>query len=234
MPRRIHIAGDSTAAQKYAAAAPETGWGMALPWYLAPGIEVDNHAMNGRSSRSFLTEGRLDAILDGIRPDDVLLVQFGHNDQKTDPRIGTEPWTSYRSHLRRYLDAAREWGAEPVLLTPASRRRFDDDGNAAASHGFYPDAMRALAADEGVCLIDITAQTLALWQELGPEASLLDFLPERQDNTHFSPAGAGLVARLVARGLRATGVLAQHEVRRIDEAVPVEWFTWPEAAAAAT
>ena len=233
MPQRIHIAGDSTAAQKYAVAAPETGWGMGLPWFLAPGIEVANHAMNGRSSRSFVTEGRLAALVDDLRPGDLLLVQFGHNDQKTDPLVGTDPWTSYRSHLRRYLDAARERGAEPVLLTPASRRRFDDDGNAAASHGFYPDAMRALAAAEGVRLIDITAQTLALWQELGPDGSLPVFLPERQDNTHFSPAGAGLVARMVARGLLTTGILAEHEVRRLDEGVPVEWFTWPEAAVAA-
>jgi lysophospholipase L1-like esterase len=232
MNRRIHIAGDSTAAQKYSAAHPETGWGMALPWYVAPQLEVVNHAMNGRSSRSFVAEGRLDAILADIRPDDVLLVQFGHNDQKPDP-VGTDPWTTYPDHLRLYLDAARERGAVPVLLTPASRRRFDDDGNAAASHGFYPDAMRALAAAEGVRLIDITAQTIALWQQLGPEDSLLNFLPERQDNTHFSPAGAALVARMVANGLLATGVLAEHDVRRLDENVPVEWFTWPDALAEA-
>lgn len=232
-PRRIHIAGDSTASQKYAPAAPETGWGMALPWYLAPGIEVVNHAMNGRSSRSFVAEGRLDAIRDVIRPGDVLLVQFGHNDQKPEP-IGTEPWTTYRSHLLLYLDAAREHGAEPVLLTPASRRRFGDDGNAVGTHGLYPDAMRALAATEGVRLVDATALTIALWQELGPEGSLLSFLPEREDNTHFSPAGAGQVARLVARGLLAAGVLAEHEVGRLHENVPVEWFAWPEPAAQVT
>jgi lysophospholipase L1-like esterase len=231
MTRRIYIAGDSTASQKYAAAFPETGWGMALPWYVTPRIEVVNHAMNGRSSRSFLAEGRLDAILDVIQPADVLQVQFGHNDQKPDP-VGTDPWTTYRSHLRLYLDAARERGAVPVLLTPASRRRYDDAGNAAQSHGFYPDAMRALAAAEGVHLIDITAQTIALWQELGPEGSRPNFVPT--DNTHFSQPGAGLVARMVARGLRATGVLGEHDVRRLAENVPMEWFTWPETAPAAT
>jgi lysophospholipase L1-like esterase len=224
-PRRIHIAGDSTASQKYANAFPETGWGMALPWYVAPRIDIVNHAMNGRSSRSFVAEGRLDAILEAIRPHDVLLVQFGHNDQKPEP-VGTDPWTTYRSHLRLYLDAAREHGAVPVLLTPAERRRYDADGNAAPSHGFYPDAMRALAAAEDVPLIDITAQTLALWQELGPDGSRLDFV--RTDNTHFSQVGAGAVARLVARGLLATGVLADGDVRRLDENVPVEWFTWLE------
>jgi len=236
-PRRIYIAGDSTASQKYAVASPETGWGMALPWYVAARIEVINHAMNGRSSKSFIKEGRLAAILDVIRPGDVLLVQFGHNDQKSDPAVGTEPWTTYRSSLRRYLDGARERGAVPVLLTPAERRRFDADGNAVATHGQYPDAMRALAAAEGVPLIDITAQTIARWQELGPDRSRLNFLHTDaglEDNTHFNAAGAGAVGRMVARGLLATGVLAGNAVRRLDEDVPVKWFTWPETVPAAT
>lgn len=164
--------------------------------------------MNGRSSRSFVAEGRLDAILDVILPDDVLLVQFGHNDQKPDP-VGTDPWTTYRSHLRLYLEAARERDAVPVLLTPTSRCRFDDAGNADASHGFYPDAMRALAAAECVRLIDITAQTIALWQELGPDGSRRNFV--ETDNTHFSQPGAGLGTRMVARGLLAAGVLAEQD-----------------------
>lgn len=236
-PRRIHIAGDSTASQKYAAASPETGWGMALPWYVAPRIEVVNHAMNGRSSRSFIKEGRLATILADVRPGDVLLVQFGHNDQKSDPAVGTDPWTTYRSSLRRYLDGARERGAVPVLLTPAERRRFDADGNAVSTHGQYPDAMRALAAAEGVTLIDITAQTLARWQELGPDRSLRSFLQTAEgveDNTHFGPVGAGAVARMVARGLLATGVLAENVLRRLDQNVPATWFTWPETVPAAT
>lgn len=230
-PRRIHIAGDSTAAQKVAGAAPETGWGMALPWYVAPRTEVLNHAVDGRSSRSFVEEGRLDTILAEIRPGDVLLVQFGHNDQRSDPMVGTDPWTTYRSFLRRYLDGARVRGAVPVLLTPAERRRFDADGNAVASHGYYPDAMRALAAAEGVPLIDITAQTLARWQQLGRDRSRRSFLHTGglDDNTHFSAVGAGAVAQMVARGLLATGVLAENAVRRLDEDVPAAWFTWPEA-----
>lgn len=234
---RIFLAGDSTASQKYAGAFPETGWGMGLPWYVAPRIEVLNHATNGRSSMSFIAEGRLDVILDDIRPGDVLLVQFGHNDQKSDPYLRTDPWTSYPAHLRRYLDGARERGARPVLLTPAERRRFDAAGNAVATHGFYPDAMRALAAAEGVPLIDVTAQTLALWQELGPDGTQVYFLNTyegRQDNTHFNTPGARLIARMVARGLLAAGVLAEDQVRRLDESIPVEWFTWREESPAAT
>ena len=95
---------------------------MALPWYVAPQLEVVNHAMKGRSSRNFVAEGRLDAILADIRPDDVLLVQFGPNDQEPDP-VGTDPWTTYPDQLRLYLDAARERGAVPVLLTSSSGPR---------------------------------------------------------------------------------------------------------------
>jgi len=230
-PLRIHIAGDSTAAQKYAPAAPETGWGMALPWYVAARTEVLNHAMNGRSSRTFVEEGRLASILADLRAGDVLLVQFGHNDEKSDPLVRTDPWTSYQSFLRLYVDGARQRGAVPVLLTPAERWRFDDDGNAVATHGRYPDAMRALAADEGVPLIDITAQTIARWQQLGPGPSRLNFLRTAEgvdDNTHFNATGAAVVGQMVARGLLATGVLAENALRRLDEDVPASWFTWPE------
>ena len=106
--RTLYIAGDSTAAQKYADAAPETGWGMALPFFLHKDLPVANHAVNGRSSKSFVDEGRLDAVLGVIRPGDFLLIQFGHNDEKTaDPARYTEPWTTYQDHLRLYIDGAR-------------------------------------------------------------------------------------------------------------------------------
>ena len=122
-----------------------------------------------------------------------------------------------------------------MLLTPAERWRFDADGNAVATHGHYPDAMRALAAAEGVPLIDITAQTIARWQQLGPERSRLNFLHTAEgfeDNTHFNATGAGVVGWMVARGLLTTGVLAGNALRRLDEAVPASWFTWPETVPA--
>ncbi|MGI5483436.1 rhamnogalacturonan acetylesterase [Streptomyces lavendofoliae] len=235
----VWIAGDSTAAQKYADAAPETGWGMALPFFLTPHLTVANHAMNGRSSKSFIDEGRLDTVLAGIRPGDLLLVQFGHNDQKAaDPARYTEPWTTYREHLLRYVAGARARGARPVLLTPVERRRFDAAGDALPTHGEYPAAMRALAAEQGVPLVDVQAASLAEWGRLGPEPSKAYFTwlapgewpgyPDgRQDNTHFRPRGAIEVARLVAAGLRARGVLAARDVRRLEEPVPAAWITWP-------
>ncbi|CAM5434451.1 SGNH hydrolase-type esterase domain-containing protein OS=Streptomyces glaucescens OX=1907 GN=SGLAU_08425 PE=3 SV=1 [Streptomyces glaucescens] len=234
-PRRrtIHIAGDSTAAQKYADAAPETGWGMAFPFFLHKDRPVANHAVNGRSSKSFVDEGRLDAILAEIRPGDFLIVQFGHNDQKSaDPARYTEPWTTYQDHLRLYIDGARARGARPVLATSVERRRFDAQGRALPSHGEYPAAMRALAREEGVALLDLQALSLALWQELGAEETkkYFNWTASEQDNTHFNPPGAIAVARLVVRELLRTRVLGPRDVRRLDDEIPEAWIEWPPAA----
>ncbi|HET6858076.1 MAG TPA: rhamnogalacturonan acetylesterase [Streptomyces sp.] len=244
-PRRrtLHVAGDSTAAQKYASAAPETGWGMALPFFLAPHLAVANHALNGRSSLSFIEEGHLRTVLAALRPGDWLLIQFGHNDAKDDARH-TDPWTTYQDCLSRYVRGARSRGARPVLLTPVERRRFDALGNAVTTHGDYPAAMRELAADEGVELVDLQATTMALWQELGPDASKDCFLwlkpgespnyPQGvSDNTHLVPHGAVEVARLAADGLRRR-VLAARDVRRLDEEIPPERIVWPPDAGART
>ncbi|MCI3243896.1 MULTISPECIES: rhamnogalacturonan acetylesterase [Streptomyces] len=230
--RTLYIAGDSTAAQKYADAAPETGWGMAFPFFVRKGLAVANHAVNGRSSKSFVDEGRLGAILELIRPGDLLLVQFAHNDEKSgDPTRYTEPWTTYQDCLRLYIEGARAHGARPVLATPVERRRFDADGNAVPTHGEYPAAMRALAGRERVPLLDIEALSLALWQELGVEETKVYFnwTATEQDNTHFNPPGAIAVARLVARELLRTRVLAPRDVVRLHDEIPTSWITWPEA-----
>ncbi|MFJ7058917.1 rhamnogalacturonan acetylesterase [Streptomyces griseobrunneus] len=236
--RTIHIAGDSTAAEKPADAAPETGWGMALPFFLAGRLRVANHAVNGRSSKSFIDEGRLTALLAGVRPGDLVLIQFGHNDQKTeDPARGTDPYTTYQEYLRQYVKGARARRARPVLVTSVERRRFTADGTARPTLGEYPAAMRALAAEEGIPLIDVQALSLTRWQELGPDGTEAYFLwlepgdspnhPDgAQDNTHFRPVGAIEVARLTARALLGEGVLAARDLRRLDDRVPAEWITW--------
>ncbi|SDK22675.1 rhamnogalacturonan acetylesterase [Streptomyces indicus] len=231
--RTVFLAGDSTAAQKDAEAAPETGWGMALPFFLHRGVEVANHAVNGRSSKSFLDEGRLTPVLDAIRPGDLLLIQFGHNDAKSaDPARYTEPWSSYQDRLRQYVAGARERGARPVLATSVERRRFDTAGNATSTHGDYPAAMRDLAAREAVSLLDLQAASLALWQRLGLEETkkYFNWTATEQDNTHFNPLGAIEVARLAARALHDHDVLRPRELRRLDDAVPESWITWPQAA----
>ncbi|GGS21671.1 hypothetical protein GCM10010252_71160 [Streptomyces aureoverticillatus] len=229
----LHIAGDSTAAQKYADAAPETGWGMALPFFLHRGIGVANHAVNGRSSKSFVDEGRLAEILARIQPGDLLLIQFGHNDAKSaDPARHTEPWSTYQEYLRLCVAGARAYRAHPVLATSVERRRFDEAGHALPTHGDYPAAMRALAEREGVPLLDVQALSIAVWQRLGAEETkrYFNWTETEQDNTHFNPPGAIAVARLVAAELLHRRVLAPSDVRRLDEDIPESWITWPDGA----
>ncbi|MFJ9036535.1 rhamnogalacturonan acetylesterase [Streptomyces sp. NPDC102406] len=227
--RTLFVAGDSTAAQKYADAAPESGWGMALPFFLSSRVAVANHAVNGRSSKSFLDEGRLATILAAIRPGDLLLIQFAHNDEKSaDPTRWTEPWSTYQEYLKRYVDGARAKGARPVLATPVERRKFDADGNALPTHGDYPAAMRALARDEGVALLDIQALSLALWQRLGVEETKVYFnwTATEQDNTHANPPGAIAVARLVAGELLRRRVLPARDVRRLGDEIDERSEAW--------
>jgi lysophospholipase L1-like esterase len=207
---------------------------MALPFFLHQDRPVANHAVNGRSSKSFVDEGRLDVVLGAIKPGDFLIIQFAHNDEKADdPTRYTEPWTTYQDYLRQYVDGARARGARPVLATPVERRRFDASGNAVPSHGDYPAAMRALAKEERVALLDLQALSLALWQRLGVEETktYFNWTATEQDNTHFNPPGAIAVARLVAQELLRTRVLAPRDVRRLDEEIPASWITWPQAAA---
>ncbi|MBU2668034.1 rhamnogalacturonan acetylesterase [Actinoplanes bogorensis] len=228
--RTVFVAGDSTAATYATADIPRAGWGQALPVFLRPEITVVNAALSGASSKSFADLGRLDLIRAAIRPGDVLLISFGHNDEKTeDPARYTEPWTTFQEYLRRYLDGARARHARPILVTPVERRRFRTDGTPYESHGEYPAAMRALAEATGTPLIDLTALSFALWSRLGPEATKDYFLwSEPQglaDNTHFQAHGAIEVARLVAAAGPQIPGRDRHALH--DPAIPDDVLVWP-------
>jgi lysophospholipase L1-like esterase len=235
--RTVHVAGDSTAATYATADVPRAGWGQALPVFLRPDITVANAALSGASSKSFVDLGRLDLILAAVRPGDVLVVSFGHNDEKSeDPARYTEPWTTFQDYLRLYLDGARARRARAVLVTPVERRRFTADGVPYLSHGEYPDAMRALARETRTPLVDLTALSFDLWGRLGTEATKDHFLwldPGESpnyptgvaDNTHFQAHGAIEVARLVAAHAPALPGRDFNAIRDTD--IPDSVLTWP-------
>ncbi len=195
----IYICGDSTAQTYTADKAPQHGWGQLLP-DLLPGVTVCNHAMAGRSTKSFLAEGRLDAVEPLLREGDLLLIQFAHNDWNEKPERHTEPYGDYVDNLTRFVDTARRHGATPVLLTSIPMRLWEN-GELCESHGEYVPAMRALAERLNVPLIDVYAAGTAHLRTLGEEASLALHLPG--DNAHTCREGAEVYARIIAEGLQA-------------------------------
>mgnify|MGYP006350042365 FL=1 len=199
---------------------------------------VANRALSGASSKSFIEVGLLDGILADLRPGDYLLISFGHNDEKTDARH-TDPYTTYQEYLTRYIDGARSHGAHPLLATPVERRRFNADGNATASHGEYPAAMLALAAATRVPVVDLTARSMLLWDQLGVEGTKACFLwltagqvanyPDGSaDNTHFQAHGAIEVARLVVADLVRQRALPARAVTGLHHPVADDELVWPE------
>lgn len=206
--------GDSTMANKPLEENPERGWGQLFPMYWDESVEIHNHAKNGRSTKSFREEGLWEEVLQQLKPDDWVFIQFGHNDSKSeDPKRYAAPQTDYRQNLIRYIKEARAKGAKPLLLTPIMRRSFDENGNFQDTHGEYPRVVREVAVQENVPLIDLHRATEPLIVSHGVEGSkklflwftkgYYDKLPEgKQDNTHFSAYGAKRVAALAMQGIR--------------------------------
>ncbi len=202
---RVFIAADSTAASYGPDRAPQAGWGQALQSWLDPAQwQVRNHAVGGRSARSFIDEGRLEAIAAELRAGDVLLIQFGHNDAKLeDPTRYTDPDHDYPRFLSRYIALARGKGATPVLVTPVARLLYDF-GALLDTHGLYTQAVKRVAAEQQVPLIDLNASSMAWIRALGEQGAqpYFMFVPGqgKADGTHFSLAGATAVACQVMRG----------------------------------
>ena len=209
----IYLAGDSTVSDYSSSLSPRAGWGQVLEKHFDNQVVVINEATPGRSSKSFIDEGRLKLILNQIEKGDYLFIQFGHNDEKIkDPSRYTEPNSTYKNYLKQYIDAARAKQAIPVLVTPVERRYFTEKGVLSSTHGEYPAAMKELGLEEHVPVIDLTAKSHALFQKLGPEKTKDVFLwldaqdnmnyPNGvQDNTHFQENGAKKIARMVVDGI---------------------------------
>lgn len=224
---RLHtlfLAGDSTVTDQPSGQFPYAGWGQMIGAYLTSGLAVSNHARSGRSSKSFITEDRLNRIWKDIKPGDYLFVQFAHNDEK-DNEGGTLPYTTYHQYLMEYIAGARERGAIPVLVAPMHRRFFEESGEVRNTHGEYIEAMHQLAEREQVPFLDLAAKSKVYFEELGPERTKEIFFwaepgqyanfPEgAQDNTHFTVMGGMAIAGLVAECIRETDLPALSSLLR--------------------
>jgi len=206
----IWMIGDSTMAKKEAKAFPETGWGMELGSFFNNTVTIEDRALNGRSTKSFINEGHWQPIIDNIQKGDYVLIEFGHNDEKIDkPATGTSI-NEFKANLTKYVLETRSKGGIPILLTPITRRTFKN-GVLMDSHGNYPAATIFMADSLKVPLIDMLAKSKKIVGDLGDEASKqlynyvdlgnVNYPNGKKDDTHFSPLGAKKMAQLAIEGI---------------------------------
>ncbi|WP_077623533.1 fibronectin type III domain-containing protein [Sediminibacillus massiliensis] len=210
----VYTASDSTAQTYDPYWKPQAGWGQMLDRFFESEVTIENHAIGGRSSKTFYTEGRLDTILREIKPDDYLLIQFGHNDSTASVPDRYTPVEDYKEYLKTYVTGVRQRGAIPILITPVGRRDFNPDtGQFNVSFPEYIQGMEEVAEELDVLLVDLSTLSREYYNEIGPEGTLSVFMhidpgvyeayPDgRADDTHFQEYGAIQIARLLSGGIK--------------------------------
>jgi lysophospholipase L1-like esterase len=210
---KVYLIGDSTMSVKQVKAYPETGWGMPFTAFFDELVTVDNRAQNGRSTKSFIAENRWQPVASELHAGDYVFIQFGHNDEVPTKKSYT-PEAEFTANLKRLVAETRVRQAQPVLLTPVARRKFDAAGKVEETHAAYAELVRAVARETATPLIDLDRSSQQLLQQFGPENSKLLFnylapgenpnYPDgREDNTHFNELGARRMAELVLADIRA-------------------------------
>lgn len=242
----IFMIGDSTMANKSLKDGNlERGWGQMLPCFLTEDVAVDNHAMNGRSSLSFINEGRWDAVLAKLKKGDYVFIQFGHNDEKASEKLHTDPGTTFDDNLRRFVRETREKGAYPVLFNSIVRRNFppegvtepkgsyEVEGNVLVdTHGEYLNSPRRVAEEMDVPFVDLNKLTHDLVVGMGVEkskslfmwvpAGIYDFCPKGKiDNTHLNIYGGKVVAGIAMEAVAKIVPALKPYVRHYDPEVYV-------------
>ena len=224
---RIFMIGDSTMADKPAADNPERGWGQFFQQFFEDGVFVKNYAVNGRSTKSFITEHRWDSVKTQLRPGDWVLIQFGHNDSKKDDTTRfAAPHGAYKDNLTRFVKETRAMGASPLLITPVMRRKFDSTGVFVDQHGDYPGVVKEVADEYKVPLVDLHKSSEKLIVQHGVHGSEKLFkttaaghykaLPDGvTDNTHFNTYGATLIAGLVAAEIKSKHIGLEKSLRQL-------------------
>ncbi|NHK26363.1 rhamnogalacturonan acetylesterase [Parvularcula flava] len=216
---RIVIAGDSTASPYPVERQPQAGWGQALQYFLGD-IAVENRAVSGRSTRSYVDEGKWAALLEALQPGDIVLISFGHNDQRDDaPERYAEANTDYRAYLKQFVADVRARDARPVIVSSAARRLWEGPAMV-ETHGLYRWNAQKAAEKTGAAYIDLATLSLAYFETIGREETKEDFLwltPEDrnerhpdgvEDNTHFTALGACGVAMVVTLALAEEGIIS--------------------------
>ena len=216
--RHIFWAGDSTVATNKVSTYPQTGIGQAFDRFTAADVVVFNHAVNGRSTKSFIDESRLAAIYNDITKGDYLFIQFGHNDEKiADPARYTDPHGEFIVNLGKFVNAARNKGVFPVFITSVERRHFDENGKLMPSeHTEYVLGMKEAGEKFEVPVVDLFSMSRSFLEKTGDEASKRYYMnlekgeaswaPEGKiDNSHLKYEGAMLYAGMIARGLLELG-----------------------------
>ncbi|MCR5394385.1 MAG: rhamnogalacturonan acetylesterase [Bacteroidales bacterium] len=237
----LYLCGNSTVVDQ--SNEPWASWGQMVPRFLDDSLSVANYAESGLAAASFLAQNRWAKIYSLLRPGDYVILEFGHNDQKADGRVGNGAYYAFSHQVKQILDQCRAKGATFILCTPTMRRSFKD-GVVVNTHKDYPAAVRDIARREGLLCIDLQDMTKAFYEAMGPEKSTQAFVhypantwpgqpTALADNTHFNPYGAYEIAKMVLQGIRQSNLegLKKHissDFQGFNPAQPdpVESFHW--------
>lgn len=236
----IYLCGNSTVVDQDKE--PWTSWGQIFPYWLNDQVAVANYAESGLTATSFYSQNRLKKILSQAKNGDYVFIEFGHNDQK-EKNAGAGAFYNFAHMLKTYVDQIREKGAVPIFVTPTQRRQFDENGKIRETHGKYPDAMRWVAKDLDVQLIELHDMTRTMLEALGQEDSkrTLVHYPQGtypnqarafEDNTHWNPYGAYQISKMIVKGIKELNLpLVQYinaYYKDYDPAHPDDWksFHW--------
>lgn len=218
---KIFMMGDSTMKYNNIFRYPQVGWGQVLHLFARNDVLIEDHAENGRSTKSFKEEGRFDVILNRMSLGDFVICSFGHNDEKIqDPTRYTEPYGSYQDNLLYYAQEVEKRGGHIVFATPITRHKFEN-GRCVNTHGDYPKAMLDFAKQHGYTCIDLTRLTMDLYTKLGEEQTkkfhmvfpkgMYDCHPEaKDDHSHLRYEGGLMVCELFVRAIEKTDDPIKH------------------------
>ena len=216
--RTIYIAGDSTVQTYKASYAPQQGWGAYLGNNLSDKITVSNHAIAGRSSKSFYDNGRLDTILSSIKKGDYLLIQFGINDAASNKaeryapvcgNVNNPTNGSFEFYIKKYIEGVQAKGATPILVTTVIGLKSYSGGRFVNSYTNYCKAMKDMAAKYDIPCIDLNTLMVNHYNSIGYDAAYKYHMCSTgsTDMTHFTETGAKAVAKLVADELKKQGLV---------------------------